>query len=67
MPGFQSNFDQLKKANVIPDLAENLLPQGVHDAIDKLSDDEIAVLVNISNKTGMHIYLNKDHSIICGF
>jgi hypothetical protein len=67
MPNFQSNFDQLKNANVIPDVAENLLPQVVHDAIGDLTDDEIKVLVNISNKTGAHIYLNKDHSIICGF
>lgn len=67
MPDFQSNFDQLKKANVIPDVEENMLPQAVHDVIGNLTDEEIAVLVNISNKTGSHIYLNKDHSIICGF
>ena len=33
MPGFQANFDQLKKSNVIPDVEENLLPKAVHDAI----------------------------------
>ena len=67
MADFQTNFDQLKKANVIPDVQANMLPQAVHDVIGNLTDDEIKVLVNISTKTGSHIYLNKDHSIICGF
>jgi hypothetical protein len=67
MPNFQANFDQLKQANVIPDVDENMLPQAVHEAIGNLTDEEIAVLVNISKNTGSHIYLNKDHSIICGF
>ena len=67
MPGFQSNFDQLKKSNVIPDVEENMLPKAVHDAIENLTDAEIAVLVNLSQKTGSHIYLNKDHQVICGF
>ncbi|MCA1441689.1 hypothetical protein QN219_14800 [Sinorhizobium sp. 7-81] len=67
MPGFQPNFDRLKNSNVIPDVEENMLPQAVHDAIENLTDEEIAVLENISKRTGSHIYLNKDHSIICGF
>ena len=67
MPGFQPNFDRLKKANVIPDVQENMLPQTVHDVISNLTDDEIAVLEKISARTGSHIYLNKDHSIVCGF
>ncbi len=67
MPDFQTNFDQLKKSNVIPDIEGSFLPTPVRDAIANLSDDEIAVLTNISKKTGSHIYLNKDHSVICGF
>ena len=67
MADFQSNFDKLKNANVIPDVDENMLPQSVHDVIGTLTDDEIAVLVNIGQKTGSHIYLNKNHQIICGF
>jgi hypothetical protein len=67
MPGFQSNFDQLKKSNVIPDVDENMLPKVVHDAIENLTDAEIAVLVNLSQKTGSHIYLNQNHQVICGF
>ncbi|CAN7709644.1 hypothetical protein [Rhizobium sp. LjRoot258] len=67
MPDFQANFDQLKKSNVIPDVEEAFLPQAVHDAIANLTDDEIAVLTNISKRTGSHIYLNKDHSVVCGF
>jgi hypothetical protein len=67
MPDFQANFDQLKQGNVIPDVSEDLLPKAVYDAIGNLTADEISVLVNISKQTGAHIYLNKDHSIICGF
>ena len=67
MPGFQSNFDQLKQSNVIPDVDENMLPQAVHDVIENLTDDEIAVLVKISKQTGSHIYLNNGHIVICGF
>jgi len=67
MPDFQTNFDQLKKSNVIPDIEESFLPTPVRDAIANLSDDEIKVLTNISQRTGSHIYLNKDHSVICGF
>ncbi len=66
MPDFQANFDQLKKSNVIPDVEEAFLPQAVHDAIANLTDDEIAVLTNISKRTGSYIYLNKDHSVVCG-
>ena len=67
MADFQSNFDQLKKANVIPDVDENMLPKAVHDVIENLTDDEVAVLTKIGQKTGSHIYLNKDHQVICGF
>ena len=67
MPDFQSNFDQLKKANVVPDVPMNMLPRTVHEVIGNLTDEEIKVLVNISARTGSHIYLHKDHTIICGF
>jgi len=46
---------------------ENMLPKVVHDAIENLTDAEIAVLVNLSQKTGSHIYLNQNHQVICGF
>jgi hypothetical protein len=67
MADFQSNFKKLKDANVIPDVQEDMLPKAVHDVIGNLSDQEIGVLVNIGQKTGSHIYLNKEHSIVCGF
>ncbi len=66
MADFQSNFKKLKDANVIPDVQEDMLPKAVHDVIGNLSDQEIGVLVNIGQKTGSHIYLNSDHSIVCG-
>ncbi|NRQ12798.1 hypothetical protein [Ensifer sesbaniae] len=66
MADFQTNFNRLKTSNVIPDVDENLLPQAVRDAIANLGDAEMAVLENISKSTGAHIYINKNHQVICG-
>ena len=66
MADFQTNFNRLKTSNVIPDVDENLLPQAVRDAIATLGDAEMAVLENISKSTGAHIYINKNHQVICG-
>ena len=67
MTDFQDNFSKLKQANVIPDIDEGLLPPKMRDAIEGLTDDEIAVLTKISNNTGMHIYLNQGGIVVCGF
>jgi hypothetical protein len=67
MADFDSNFDKLKQAGVIPDVPEEMLPRNVHTAIGDLTQPEIDVLVNIAQKTGSYIFLHKDHSIICGY
>ncbi|SFL11422.1 hypothetical protein SAMN04488498_13412 [Mesorhizobium albiziae] len=68
MADFQSNFESLKSAGVIPDVHEDTLPQNVRDVIGGLTPEEIKVLQKLADSTGSHLSLqNKQFAFsVCG-
>ncbi len=58
---FAANFDALKKGGALPEIDPDHISDHVKQAINDLTAQQLADLIDLSKKTKSHLFL-KDHA-----